>query len=153
MFGSNSSVVKKKVLVHGKSKDYMAYRNTKTGGDVLTPREKKVETAKNQRNRIQHTSIHSEKEKKLIEEMTVRHKSFETEIREQRKTYGSGPKLPKAGMIMRVYVKGRANVGGMLAKVREVASDGKSVVCELTSGKTYSLPIEHLEFAKSSLLR
>ncbi|EQA55363.1 hypothetical protein LEP1GSC052_0049 [Leptospira kmetyi serovar Malaysia str. Bejo-Iso9] len=54
---------------------------------------------------------------------------------------------------MRVYAKGRANVGGMLAKVREVASDGKSVVCELASGKTYSLPIEHLEFAKSSLLR
>ncbi|TGM99692.1 hypothetical protein [Leptospira yasudae] len=151
MFGS--SVVKKKVLIHGKNKDFMAYRNTKTGDDVLTPREKKIEVAKQKRNRIQHTNTHSEREKKLIEEMTVRHKTFETEIREQRKTYGSGPKIPKAGMIMRVYAKGKVNVGGMLAKVKEVASDGKSVVCELTSGKTYSLPIEHLEFAKSTLLR
>ncbi|ULH30881.1 hypothetical protein FH586_22405 (plasmid) [Leptospira weilii] len=150
MFNS-TNLVKKKVLVHGKGGDYMAYRNTKTGSDVLTPREKKVEVAKNQRNRIQHSSLHNEKEKVLIQEMTERHKAFETEAREQRKTYGAGPKLPRPGMIMRVYAKGRANVGGMLAKVKQVAEDGKTVICELTSGKTYSLPIDHLEFAKSQI--
>ncbi|PJZ51540.1 hypothetical protein CH380_19855 [Leptospira adleri] len=148
---SSTNLVKKKVLVHGKGGDYMAFRNTKTGNDVLTPREKKVEFAKHQRSRIQHTSVHSEKEQALIKEMTARHKAFETEAREQRKTYGAGPKLPKPGMIMRVYAKGKANVGGMLAKVKQVAEDGKTVICELTSGKTYSLPIDHLEFAKSQI--
>ncbi|AGS80467.1 hypothetical protein [Leptospira alstonii] len=151
MFKNSNSLVKKKVLVHGKAGDYMAFRNTKTGSDTLTPREKKVEQARHERNKISYSKNLSEKEKTLIEEMTQRHLQFESEAKEQRKTYGSGPKIPKPGMIMRVYAKGKVNVGGMLAKVKEIAHDGKTVVCELTSGKIYSLSLEHLEFAKSKL--
>lgn len=52
---------------------------------------------------------------------------------------------------MRVYAKNKINVGGMLAKVKEVAKDGKTVICELASGKTYSVPIEQLQIAKSKI--
>lgn len=150
--GSGAGLVKKKVVIHGKAGDYMAFRDVRTDQKVLTPRERKVEHAKHERNRIQHIAHRSDKEVAQIKEMTARHKQFEEEAKVQRKTYGAGPKLPRPGMIMRVYARGKANVGGMLAKVREVASDGKSVICEMTSGKTYSLPIDHLEFAKSQTL-
>ncbi|TGM05962.1 hypothetical protein EHQ76_06765 [Leptospira barantonii] len=152
MFGNqNQNVVKKKVLVHGKTGDYQAFRNTKVNEDVLTPREKKIEQAKRDRNRISYKSEKSKEELKKEKEITDRHLQFESLAKEQRRTYGSGPKLPKPGLIMRVFAKGKANVGGMLAKIKEVASDGKSVVCELTSGGTHTFPIEHLEFAKARL--
>ncbi|MCG6170217.1 hypothetical protein [Leptospira sanjuanensis] len=148
---SNTTLVKKKVTVHGKSGDYQAYRNTKAGEDIRTPREKKIEEAKKARNRVSYSKEKSDAEVKREKEIAERHLKFESEIKEQRRTFGAGPKLPKPGMIMRVYAKGRANVGGMLAKIKEVAADGKSVVCELTSGMTHTLPIEHLEFAKSQI--
>ncbi|TGJ99914.1 hypothetical protein EHO57_13975 [Leptospira langatensis] len=120
-------------------------------GDVETPRERKVLQAKEQRNRIQHTTARDPKVEKQIQEMTDRHKQFEEEARKQRRTYGSGPQVPKPGMIMRVYAKGKVNVGGMLAKIKEIAEDGKTAICELTSGKTYPMPLDQLQFAKSYL--
>ncbi|EMJ64536.1 hypothetical protein [Leptospira sp. P2653] len=148
---ANTALVKKKVTVHGKNGDYQAFRNTKANEDVRTPREKKIDHARSERNRINYKNEKSEKEIQREKEISKRHLEFESLSKEQRRTYGTGPKLPKPGMIMRVYAKGRANVGGMLAKIKEVAHDGKSVVCELTSGVTHTLPLEHLEFAKSGL--
>ncbi|TGM87885.1 hypothetical protein [Leptospira licerasiae] len=123
----------------------------KPGQDIHTPREKKIQEAKQERNRIQHNVKKDPTIETQIKEMTDRHLQFEKEAREQRRSYGFGPKIPKPGMIMRVYAKGKVNVGGMLAKVKEIASDGKTIVCEFTSGKSYSLPLEHLEFAKSEI--
>ncbi|EMO54776.1 hypothetical protein [Leptospira noguchii] len=151
MFGNSNSLVKKKVVVHGKSGDYMAYRNTRTNEDIRTPREKKIDQAKHDRNKITYQKEISEKEKIEVKQREIRHKKFEEEVREQRKSYGNGPQLPKPGLIMRVYAKNKVNVGGMLAKVKEVAKDGKTVICELASGKTYSVPIEQLQIAKSKI--
>ncbi len=152
MFGnSKNTLVKKKVTVHGKNGDYQAFRNTKANEDIHTPREKKIDQARQDRNRISYRKEKSQEEIQKEKEISKRHLEFESLSREQRRTYGSGPKLPRPGMVMRVYAKGRANVGGMLAKIKEVAKDGKSVVCELTSGMTHTLPIEYLEFAKSKL--
>ncbi|AGS80863.1 hypothetical protein [Leptospira inadai] len=121
----------------------------KPGDNSLTPRERKVQDAKHARNSIEHTNQRSEKEKKLIKEMAERHMAFEEEAKNQRKTYGSGPQLPVVGRIMRVYAKGKVNVGGMLCKIKEIASDGKTAICELTSGKTYEFPLDHLQIAKT----
>ncbi|MDO6383296.1 ATP synthase subunit B family protein [Leptospira santarosai] len=152
MFGnSKNTLVKKKVTVHGKNGDYQAFRNTKANEEISTPREKKIDQARQDRNRISYRKEKSKEEIQKEKEISKRHLEFESLSREQRRTYGSGPKLPRPGMVMRVYAKGRANVGGMLAKIKEVAGDGKSVVCELTSGMTHTLPIEYLEFAKSKL--
>ncbi|EMO66441.1 hypothetical protein LEP1GSC132_2473 [Leptospira kirschneri str. 200803703] len=148
---NTNALVKKKVVVHGKSGDYMAFRNTKTNEDIRIPREKKIDQAKHDRNKINYQKEISEKEKIEIKQREIRHKNFEEEIKEQRRLYGSGPKIPKPGLIMRVYAKNKVNVGGMLAKVKEVAKDGKTVLCELTSGKTYTIPIEHLQIAKSKI--
>lgn len=118
--------------------------------EVQTPIEKKREEAKTQRKKISHLN-HSEEDKKKIEEITKRHKEFENKAKEQRRVFGSGPQLPKPGIIMRVYAQGKVNVGGMLAEVQRIAEDGKSVFAMLTSGKTYEFPLEQLHFAKSLL--
>ncbi|TGM04870.1 hypothetical protein EHQ76_07450 [Leptospira barantonii] len=152
MNANPNTLVKRKVTVHGKNGDYQAFRNTKANEDVRTPREKKIDQARHDRNKVSYRFEKSKEELQKEKEISERHLKFESEAKEQRRAYGSGPKLPKPGMIMRVYAKGRANVGGMLAKIKEVASDGKSVVCELTSGMTHTLPIEHVEFAKSFLV-
>ncbi|TGK41215.1 hypothetical protein [Leptospira andrefontaineae] len=123
----------------------------KPGQDIHSPREKKIQQAKQERNRIQHNVKKDPKVEAQIKEMTDRHLQFEKEAREQRRSYGSSPKFPKPGMIMRVYATGKVNVGGMLARVKEIAADGKTIICEFTSGKFYSLPIDHLEFAKSEI--
>jgi uncharacterized protein YciI len=117
---------------------------------VQTPIERKRDEAKNQRKKVSHLN-HSEEDKKKIEEITKRHKEFENKAKEQRRIFGSGPQLPKPGIIMRVYAKGKVNVGGMLAEVQRIAEDGKSVFAMLTSGKTYEFPLEQLHFAKSLL--
>lgn len=130
----------------------MAFRNTRTNEDVRVPREKKIDQAKHDRNKINYQKEISEKEKIEIKQREIRHKKFEEEVREQRKSsYGSGSQIPKPGLIMRVYAKNKVNVGGMLAKVKEVAKDGKTVLCELASGKSYTIPIEQLQIAKSKI--
>lgn len=118
--------------------------------EVQTPIERKRDEAKNQRKKVSHLN-HSEEDKKKIEEITKRHKEFENKAKEQRRVFGSGPQLPKPGIIMRVYAQGKVNVGGMLAEVQRIAEDGKSVFAMLTSGKTYEFPLEQLHFAKSLL--
>ncbi|WP_442915952.1 hypothetical protein [Leptospira sp. GIMC2001] len=118
--------------------------------DVQTPIEKKREQAKTQRKKVTHLN-HSEEDKKKIEEITKRHKEFENKAKDQRRQFGSGPQLPKPGLVMRVYAKRKVNVGGMLAEVQRIAEDGKSVIAMLTSGKTYEFPLEQLHFAKSIL--
>jgi hypothetical protein len=96
--------------------------------------------------------IHSEKEIAKIKEITQRHTEFETQLKDQRKAYGDGPAMPKVGAIMRVYAKGKANIGGMLGKIKNIAKDGKSAIVQLTSGGFYSFPMTDLQIAKSSLM-
>jgi len=115
-----------------------------------TPIEKKRETAKQERKKITHLQ-HSEEDKKKIEEMTKRHKEFEEKAKQQRRDFGTGPKLPSPGMVMRVYAKGKVNIGGMLAQIEKIAEDGKTVIARLTSGAVHEFQLDHLEFAKSDL--
>ncbi len=129
----------------------MAFRNTRTNEDFRNPREKRIDQAKHDRNKINYQKEFTQKEKIEAKQREIRHQKFEEEVREQRKTYGSGPQIPKPGLIMRIYAKNKVNVGGMLAKVKEVTKDGKTVLCEFASGKTYSIPIEQLQIAKSKI--
>lgn len=116
-----------------------------------TPKEKKQAEAKAQRKQFRDLPKHSPEDQKKVEEILQRHKDFEVKAKEQRRVYGPGPMLPKPGLIMRVYAKGKVNVGGMLAEIKQVANDGKTVIAQLTSGKTYSFPLDQLQFAKSIL--
>jgi len=119
-------------------------------GEAGTPIEKKREQAKQERKRITHLQ-HSKEDQEKIEEMTKRHKEYEDKAKEQRREFGSGPKIPKPGMVMRVYAKGKVNIGGMLAQIEKIAEDGKTVIARLTSGAVHEFSLDHLEFAKSTL--
>jgi len=119
--------------------------------EPTTPKEKQQAEAKAQRKQFRDLPKHSPEDQKKVEEILQRHKDFEDKAKEQRRVYGPGPMLPKPGLIMRVYAKGKVNVGGMLAEIKQVANDGKTVIAQLTSGKTYSFPLDQLQFAKSNL--
>ncbi len=152
-FAQNNSQKSKQGLVQKKIIDKTGRKQTKwvRPGEVSTPIEKKREEAKQQRRRQVSLPNHSDEDKAKIETMISKHKEFENRAREQRRVYGSGPMLPKPGLIMRVYATGKVNVGGMLAEIKKVAEDGKTIFAELTSGKVYSFPIDQLQFAKSKL--
>jgi hypothetical protein len=90
-------------------------------------------------------------EKKKIEEAKARHIAFEELAKDQRRNgYGTRPPTdPKPGVVMRVYAKGKANVGGMLAKVHKVLDDGKTLMVELSNGHFHQFPIDYLQVAKA----
>ncbi|PJZ87614.1 hypothetical protein CH368_15965 [Leptospira levettii] len=126
--------------------------------DGRTPREKEVDKRKAWKQKQESLKSRPQDPKELIEkqmeETRKRHLEFERMAAEQRRSgYGRGPAVPKPNTVMRVYAKGKANVGGMLAKVEQVLNDGREVMVQLASGKYYTMPVEQLQFAKSKFAK
>jgi ParB family chromosome partitioning protein len=113
--------------------------------DVRNPREKALDDRRAQVSSAQGSE--TEKDRAKAQEVAQRHKEFEAELQNQRRE-GIVKKLPPPiRAIIRIYAKGKANVGGMLARVEEVLHDSVKVM--LPSGSVSVVPLQHIEFAKS----
>lgn len=113
--------------------------------DVRNPREKALDDRRAQVGSAQGSE--TEKDRAKAQEIAQRHKEFEAELQNQRRE-GIVKKLPPPiRAIIRIYAKGKANVGGMLARVEEVLHDSVKVM--LPSGSISVVPLQHIEFAKS----
>lgn len=162
LFGGkkNYSKLQKKTVVGKDGKKHTVYYDPNKGQtkDGRTPKEKEI--AKRKEFKAKQDSIKERPKddpevlKKQIEETKARHKEFEELAKKQRKMgWGSGPVIPKPNTVMRVYAQGKANVGGMLAKVEQVLNNGQDVMVQLASGKYFTMPIGNLQFAKSEFAK
>lgn len=132
-----------KKQVQGKDgKMHTVYVDPRKGVEV--PREAALKQRREQLSQARGPEREQDRAKQ--KEIAGRFRQFEQALEEQKRR-GLQKMPPIKGAIMRIYAKGKANVGGMIAQVQEVVGNVARVM--LPSGTVSEVPFDHLEFAKA----